>query len=85
MVVIAGTTIREERRAARGAVWGKVVEGLRYVWSRKIVLGSTSLDLFAVLLGGAVYLLPIFAERDARPRLRRLGALSEVSEAPESD
>lgn len=65
MIVVAGTNIREEGRAARGAVWGKVAEGLRYVWSRKIILGSTSLDLFAVLLGGAVYLLPIFAERMA--------------------
>jgi MFS family permease len=35
--------------------------GLRYVWSNKPILGAISLDLFAVLLGGAVALLPIFA------------------------
>jgi MFS family permease len=35
--------------------------GLRYVWSNKPILGAMSLDLFAVLLGGAVALLPIFA------------------------
>ena len=35
--------------------------GLRYVWSDKPILGSLSLDLFAVLLGGAVALLPIYA------------------------
>ena len=38
-----------------------MLAGLEYVWSTKILLGSISLDLFAVLLGGAVSLLPIFA------------------------
>jgi len=38
-----------------------IKEGLAYVWSNKIVLGATSLDLFAVLLGGATALLPAFA------------------------
>jgi MFS family permease len=35
--------------------------GLRYIWRQKLVLGSISLDLFAVLLGGAVALLPVYA------------------------
>jgi hypothetical protein len=39
----------------------KVIAGLRYVFQRKILLGAISLDLFAVLLGGAVALLPIYA------------------------
>ena len=34
---------------------------MRFVWRNKILLGATSLDLFAVLLGGATALLPIFA------------------------
>jgi MFS family permease len=38
-----------------------VFAGLRYIWRQKIILGSISLDLFAVLLGGAVALLPIYA------------------------
>lgn len=38
-----------------------VLEGLRYIWRNKAVLGSISLDLFAVLLGGAVALLPVYA------------------------
>jgi MFS family permease len=38
-----------------------VLAGLRYIWHQKIVLGSISLDLFAVLLGGAVALLPVYA------------------------
>jgi MFS family permease len=36
-------------------------EGLAYIWQSKVVLGAISLDLFAVLLGGATALLPIFA------------------------
>jgi hypothetical protein len=38
-----------------------VLEGLRYIWVNKIILGTISLDLFAVLLGGAVALLPVYA------------------------
>ncbi len=38
-----------------------VAEGLRFVWSRKVVLGAISLDLFAVLFGGATALLPAYA------------------------
>ena len=38
-----------------------VLAGLHYIWREKMVLGSISLDMFAVLLGGAVYLLPAFA------------------------
>lgn len=38
------------------------LSGLRFVFARKIILGTISLDLFAVLLGGATALLPIFAE-----------------------
>lgn len=38
-----------------------IVEGLRFVWSNKIVLGAISLDLVVVLLAGAVALLPVFS------------------------
>jgi len=38
-----------------------VREGLVYVWENKVVFGAISLDLFAVLLGGATALLPAFA------------------------
>lgn len=39
-----------------------VLAGLRYIWREKVVLGSISLDLFAVFLGGAVALLPVYAK-----------------------
>jgi MFS family permease len=35
--------------------------GFSYIWKEKIVLGAITLDLFAVLLGGAVALLPVYA------------------------
>src|SRR5262249_40099497 len=38
-----------------------ILAGLHYIWRKKIILGSISLDLFAVLLGGAVALLPAYA------------------------
>ena len=38
-----------------------VLAGIHYIWEHKVVLGSISLDLFAVLLGGAVALLPVYA------------------------
>jgi MFS family permease len=43
------------------ATWHSVLEGLRFVLSRPIVLGAISLDLFAVLFGGATALLPALA------------------------
>jgi MFS family permease len=61
MLMILRLSVREEKRSTRGAMLAKVIEGVRFTWRRKIILGSVSLDLFAVLLGGAVYLLPIFA------------------------
>ncbi len=44
-----------------GSRWELMKEGLAYTWSNKIVFGAISLDLFAVLLGGATALLPVFA------------------------
>ncbi|HKV04143.1 MAG TPA: MFS transporter [Candidatus Acidoferrales bacterium] len=41
--------------------WKTVLAGMHYIWQEKLVLGSISLDMFAVLLAGAVWLLPAFA------------------------
>ena len=41
--------------------WHTLLEGLRFVWKRKTILGAVSLDLFAVLFGGATALLPAYA------------------------
>jgi len=45
-----------------GSRWALMKEGLAYVWRNKIVFGSISLDLAAVILGGATALLPVFAK-----------------------
>ena len=53
---------RPARRSQRGpSPWAQMVEGLRYVRHNRLVLGAISLDLFAVLLGGATAMLPVFA------------------------
>ena len=48
--------------AAGPATWHTLLEGLHFVRSRPIVLGAITLDLFAVLVGGATALLPAFAK-----------------------
>ncbi|MBO9623234.1 MAG: MFS transporter [Sphingomonas sp.] len=51
------------RSAARfpGNPWSQMIDGLRYVRRNRLVLGAISLDLFAVLLGGATAMLPVYA------------------------
>jgi MFS family permease len=43
------------------AGWSGLLEGVRFVFAKRAILGAISLDLFAVLFGGATALLPIFA------------------------
>ena len=52
-----------------------VVEGLRFIWRNKLLLGAMSLDLFAVLLGGTVALLPVYAHDILHVGARGLGML----------
>jgi MFS family permease len=51
----------DHRPSAAAATWRTLFAGLGFVWERKVILGATTLDLFAVLLGGATALLPIYA------------------------
>ena len=53
--------LRTQARQREPVTWATVSAGFRYIWSHKLVLGSISLDMFAVLLGGAVALLPVYA------------------------
>ncbi|MEA3053198.1 MAG: hypothetical protein QOG72_2101 [Sphingomonadales bacterium] len=56
--------IRPIARSAIGGSsnpWRQMVDGLHYVRRNRLVLGAISLDLFAVLLGGATAMLPVFA------------------------
>jgi MFS family permease len=52
-----------------------LLAGVRFIWHRKVVLGAVSLDLFAVLLGGATALLPMFARDILRVGPEGLGLL----------
>ncbi len=58
LLIRAETSPRLEAGRTRAA---QIREGLVYIWGNKLVLGAISLDLFAVLLGGATALLPVFA------------------------
>lgn len=51
------------RRAITGTAnpWRQMLDGLAYVRRNRLVLGAISLDLFAVLLGGATAMLPVYA------------------------
>jgi MFS family permease len=59
----------------RGFTLTTVLAGLRYVLSTRLLLGSISLDLFAVLLGGATSLMPIFASDILHSGANGLGLL----------
>jgi MFS family permease len=48
--------------ASEGGMWRRFGAGIHFIRNRPIILGSISLDLFAVLLGGVVALLPIYAK-----------------------
>jgi MFS family permease len=58
-----------------GRSFRDVVAGVRYVWQNRILFGAISLDLFAVLFGGAVALLPVFARDILHTGPRGLGLL----------
>ena len=58
-----------------GSPLSTLFDGVRYVWRTRVLLAILSLDMFAVLLGGAVFLLPIFAEDILRVGATGLGWL----------
>ena len=61
MVLSLRTGGRDEARSVEPPGWQALLSGLRFVRSRRLVLGAISLDLFAVLFGGATALLPVYA------------------------
>jgi MFS family permease len=61
VLLMAGTKSAPQAMNKAPVSWHTLLEGLRFVWSRPIVLGAISLDLFAVLFGGVTALLPAYA------------------------
>jgi len=64
-----------KEKASPGVSSMAVLEGFRYIWSNKLILGSISLDLFAVFLGGAVALLPVYTRDILKVDAMGLGLL----------
>ncbi|MEI7834127.1 MAG: MFS transporter, partial [bacterium] len=60
-VLLISLPLRPSPSAAGVMSLDTVMAGGRFVWGKKVLLATISLDLFAVLLGGAVYLLPLYA------------------------
>ena len=61
MLTVTRITPGIGRRGREPLILSTVFAGFRYVWRQRLILGLISLDLFAVLLGGAVALLPVYA------------------------
>ncbi len=57
------------------SIWLNLADGIKYVFNHKIILGALSLDLFSVLFGGAVALLPAFADEILNVGAQGLGYL----------
>jgi len=72
---------RTGRKEHRAASMETLLAGFHYIWEQQVILGSISLDLFAVLLGGAVALLPIFAADVLHTGVRGLGLLRAAPSA----
>ncbi|MDD5349306.1 MAG: MFS transporter [Chthoniobacteraceae bacterium] len=66
VALVAPIPIRQpkvQEGTGAGMAKGDFLSGLRYVFRTKLVISTITLDLFAVLLGGATALLPVFADR----------------------
>ncbi len=75
LTLILSLSVRPGRQEQRSMSVDTLLAGFRYMWQKKLLLGVTTLDLFAVLLGGAVALLPIFAKDILHSGPRGLGML----------
>jgi MFS family permease len=75
MLSMSGVRVIVPPRVKQPLSLDTVSAGLRFIWRRKLILGAVSLDLFAVLLGGAVALLPVYARDILRTGPWGLGVL----------
>jgi MFS family permease len=75
VVLLCSLEVRPGRMEHRAVSMDVILAGFRYVRKTQILLGSISLDLFVVLLGGAVALMPIFAQEVLHAGPRGLGLL----------
>jgi MFS family permease len=76
--LIALTRIKSKPIVSTGTgekIMTRLTEGVKYVFANKVILSAISLDLFAVLFGGAVALLPVFADEILKVGPEGLGML----------
>lgn len=73
--LMSAVRVERDKRPPAAASPGAVLEGLQFIGQNKRVLGAISLDLFAVLLGGAVALLPVYAREILNVGAAGLGIL----------
>jgi hypothetical protein len=66
--------------SGRKKTWDSVKEGLSFVFRTKELLGAVSLDLFAVLFGGAVALIPVYARDILKVGAQGFGLLNGASD-----
>jgi MFS family permease len=59
-ITLMSLRIKEPPLAKPSPVFASIGEGLRFVWGKQVILGAQALDMFAVLFGGAVAMLPAF-------------------------
>lgn len=70
-----GLKPRDSARNTQPWSWGSVTAGLSHLWTEKTILAAITLDLFAVLLGGATALLPVYAKDILHGGAKELGYL----------
>src|SRR5438046_7754464 len=63
LLVFAIRRSTQKREQTDESTWKSLIAGVRFVFRRKVILATITLDLFAVLLGGATALMPIFADQ----------------------
>jgi MFS family permease len=73
--LLTGIRVRTRQVTRLEASYRLALEGLRYIRRNPLILGAISLDLFAVMLGGAVALLPVYARDILRTGASGLGLL----------
>jgi MFS family permease len=61
-LVVVSLVLPESKQSHPGRMFAQLREGLSFVWNQRLILGSISLDMAAVLLGGATFLLPVYAK-----------------------
>jgi MFS family permease len=72
---------RELALAERSATWDSLTQGFKFMRDTKVILASITLDMFAVLFGGAVALLPIYATDILKVGAQGLGILRAAPSA----